>query len=73
MHFRQLMTLDISNDMLLCEVFLASLHGLALSKSHRLLYNSINSFRDVFEASISHYVCSMHQEHNISTLRNVKM
>ena len=31
MHFRQLMTLDIRNDALLCKVFLASLHGQSLS------------------------------------------
>ena len=31
MHYRQLMTLDIGNDALLCKVFLASLHIQALS------------------------------------------
>ena len=36
MHFKQLMTLDIRNDALLCKVFLANLHGQALSWFHRL-------------------------------------
>ena len=34
MHYRQLMTLDIGNDMLLCKVFPASLQGQALSWFH---------------------------------------
>ncbi|KAL6346391.1 hypothetical protein AAG906_033187 [Vitis piasezkii] len=34
MHFRQLMTLDIGNDALMCKVFLASLHEQALSWFH---------------------------------------
>ncbi|XP_034707086.1 uncharacterized protein LOC117930553 [Vitis riparia] len=36
MHYRQLMTLDMGNDMLLCKVFPASLKGQALSWFHRL-------------------------------------
>lgn len=36
MHFRQFMTFDIGNDALLCKVFLANLHGQALSWFHRL-------------------------------------
>ena len=36
MHFRQLMTLDIGNDALMCKVFPASLHGQTLSWFHRL-------------------------------------
>nr|CAN84140.1 hypothetical protein VITISV_033160 [Vitis vinifera] len=31
LHYRQLMTLDIGNDVLLCKAFPASLHGLTLS------------------------------------------
>ena len=37
MHFRQLMTLNIGNDVLICKVFLAILHGQALSWFYRLL------------------------------------
>ena len=37
MHFRQLMTLDIGNNVLICKVFLAILHGQALSWFYRLL------------------------------------
>ncbi|RVX18330.1 hypothetical protein CK203_006626 [Vitis vinifera] len=41
MHYRQLMTLDIGNDALLCKVFPASLQGQALSWFHRLPPNSV--------------------------------
>lgn len=34
LHYRQLMTLDIGNDVLLCKVFLASLHGPTLLWFH---------------------------------------
>ncbi|RVW38479.1 hypothetical protein CK203_082350 [Vitis vinifera] len=44
MHYRQLMTLDIGNDALLCKVFPASLQGQALSWFHRLLMNSVDNF-----------------------------
>ncbi|KAL6311553.1 hypothetical protein AAG906_005215 [Vitis piasezkii] len=37
MHFRQLMTLDIGNDALLCKVFPTSLYDQTLSWFHRLL------------------------------------
>ena len=43
-HYRQLMTLDIGNDALLCKVFLTSLQGQALSWFHRLPMNSIDNF-----------------------------
>ena len=36
MHFRQLMTLDIENDALLCKVFPTILHGQVLSWFHYL-------------------------------------
>ena len=44
MHFRQLMTLDIGNDALLCKVFPASLYGQAFSWFHRFSKNSVNNF-----------------------------
>ncbi|RVW27404.1 hypothetical protein CK203_095434 [Vitis vinifera] len=52
MHYRQLMTLDIGNDMLLCQVFPASLQGQALSWFHRLPANSIDNFRDMSEVFV---------------------
>ena len=52
MHYRQLMTLDIGNDALLCKVFPASLQGQALSWFHRLLPNSVDNFRDLSEAFV---------------------
>ena len=44
MHFRQLITLDIGNDALLCKVFPTSLHGQEFSWFHHLLQNFVNIF-----------------------------
>ncbi|RVW52932.1 hypothetical protein CK203_072721 [Vitis vinifera] len=73
MHYRQLMTLDIGNDMLLCKVFLASLQDQALSWFHRLPANSIDNFRDLSEVFVGQYLCSARHRQNISTLQNIKM
>ncbi|XP_034679775.1 uncharacterized protein LOC117909836 [Vitis riparia] len=73
MHYRQLMTLDIGNDPLLCKVFPASLQGQALSWFHRLPPNSVNNFRDLSEAFVGQYLCSARHKQNISTLQNIKM
>ncbi|RVW97227.1 hypothetical protein CK203_025973 [Vitis vinifera] len=61
MHYRQLMTLDIGNDALLCKVFPASLQGQALSWFHRLPPNSVGNFRDLSEAFVGQYLCSARQ------------
>ena len=68
MHYRQLMTLDIGNDVLLCKVFLASLQGQALSWFHYLLTNSVNNFWDLSEAFMGQYLCSARHNQNISIL-----
>ena len=73
MHYRQLMTLDIGNDALVCKVFPASLQGQALSWFHRLPPNSIGNFRDLSEAFVGQYLCSARHKQNISTLQNIKM
>nr|CAN67557.1 hypothetical protein VITISV_018420 [Vitis vinifera] len=73
MHYRQLMTLDIGNDALLCKVFPASLQGQALSWFHRLPPNSVGNFRDLCEAFVGQYLCSARHKQNISTLQNIKM
>ncbi|KAL6319590.1 hypothetical protein AAG906_014266 [Vitis piasezkii] len=73
MHYRQLMTLDIGNDELLCKVFPASLQGQALSWFHRLPPNSVDNFRDLSEAFVGQYLCSARHKQNISTLQNTKM
>ena len=73
LHYQQLMTLGIENDVLLYKVFPANLHGLTLSWFHHLPQNSINSFRDFSEAFFGHYLCSACQKKNISTLQNIKM
>ena len=58
MHYRQLMTLDIGNDTLLCKVFPASLQGQVLSWFHRLPMNFVDNFRDLLEAFVGQYMCS---------------
>nr|CAN76189.1 hypothetical protein VITISV_011997 [Vitis vinifera] len=73
MYYRQLMTLDIGNDALLCKVFPASLQGQALSWFHRLPPNSVGNFRDLSEAFVGQYLCSARHKQNISTLQNIKM
>ena len=73
MHFRQLMTLDIRNNALLCKVFPTNLHNQALSWFHYLLKNSMNTLRDISEAFVDHYLCSTRHNQNISTLQNIKM
>ena len=73
MHYRQLMTLDIGNDRLLCKVFPASLQGQALSWFHRLPANSIDNFRDLSEVFVGQYLCSARHKQNINTLQNFKM
>ena len=73
MHFRQLMTLDIRNDTLICKVFPTSLHSQTLSWFHSLPHNFVNIFRDVLEAFVGHYLCFPHQKQNISTLQNIKL
>ena len=73
MHFRQLMTLDIGNDTLLCKVYSASLHDYALSWFYRLLKNFVNTFWNIVKAFVGHYLCSARHEHNISTLQNIKI
>lgn len=52
MHYKQLMTLDMGNDALLCKVFLASLHDQAFSWFHRLLMNFVSNFRDLSNAFV---------------------
>ncbi|XP_034707722.1 uncharacterized protein LOC117930990 [Vitis riparia] len=73
MHYRQLMTLDIGNDALLCKVFPASLQGQTLSWFHRLPPNSVDNFRDLSEAFVGQYLCSVRHKQNINTLQNIKM
>ena len=58
MHYRQLITIDIRNDALLCKVFSASLHGQALSWFHHLPKNFMNKFWDLSKAFVGHYLCS---------------
>ncbi|XP_010663850.1 uncharacterized protein LOC104882395 [Vitis vinifera] len=73
MHYRQLMTLDIGNDALLCKVSPANLQGQALSWFHRLPPNSVDNFKDLSEAFVGQYLCSARHKQNINTLQNIKM
>ncbi|XP_034709682.1 uncharacterized protein LOC117932517 [Vitis riparia] len=73
MHYRQLMTLDIGNDALLCKVFPASLQWQTLSWFHRLPPNFVDNFKDLSEAFVGQYLCSARQKQNITTLQNIKL
>ena len=73
MHYRQLMTLDIGNNVLLCKVFPASLQGQALSWFYHLSMNSIDNFKDLPKAFVGQYLCLALHKQNISTLQNIKM
>ena len=73
MHYRQLMTLDIGNNALLCKVFPTSLQGQALSWFHHLSMNSIDNFKDLSKAFVGQYLCLALHKQNISTLQNIKM
>lgn len=68
MNLKQLMTLDMGNDALICKVFLPSLQCLTLSWFHRLSPNSVNMFQDISKAFVGHYLCFACQKKNISTL-----
>lgn len=71
--FLQIMTLDIGNDVLLCKVFPTNFHGPTLFWFHQLSQNPINTFGDVSKAFVGHYLCSVQQKPNISTLQNIQM
>ena len=73
MHYRQLMTLDIGNDVLLCKAFQASLHGHAFLRFHHLLKNSVNNFQDLSKAFVGHYQCSAQHKQDKSILQNIKI
>ena len=66
MHVKQLMTLNIRNDALMCKVFLTSLHDQVLSWC--IQQNSVNTFWNVSTAFVGHYLFFAHQNQNISTL-----
>ena len=57
LHYNLEMTLNLSNDRLLCKVFPASLRGPALAWFNKLPRNSINSFNELWIAFISQYLC----------------
>ena len=71
LHYNQAMILNADNDHLLCKVFSASLRGPALAWFHKLPRNSINSFHELWAAFVSHYLCSMWQKRNISSLHTI--
>nr|CAN81438.1 hypothetical protein VITISV_014972 [Vitis vinifera] len=72
MHYRQLMTLEIGNDMLLCKVFPANLQDQALSWFHRLPINSVDNFRDLSEAFVGHTLQNIKMQENESLREFVK-
>ena len=71
LHYNQAMTLNVSNDHLLCKVFPANLQGYALAWFHKLPHNSRNSFNELWTVFISPYLCSVRQKRNISSLQTI--
>ena len=68
LHYNQAMILNAGNDRMLCEVFPASLWGPVLAWFYKILRNLINSFNELWAASVSQYVCSVRQKRNINSL-----
>ena len=71
LHYNKEMTLNASNDHLLCKVFPASLRGPMLAWFHKLPHNSMNSFNELWTAIISQYLCSIRPKRNISSLQTI--
>ena len=71
LHFNQAMILNVGDDGLLCKVFSASLKGLALAWFHKLSRGSTNSFGELRVVFVSHYLCSVRQKGNISSLQAI--
>ena len=59
MDFLQIMTLQTSNNALLCKVFPSSLVGPVLSWFHHLAPNTVTSFRNLSEKFVTQYMCSV--------------
>ena len=73
MHFRHIMTLQTSNDALLCKVFPSSLEGPALSWFHRLALNTVTSFRCLSKKFVTQYMCSIRRKHSVTSIFCVRM
>ena len=71
LHYNQAMTLNASNDLLLCKVFPDSLQGPALAWFHKLTRSLINTFNEIWGAFISQHLCSVCQKMNISSLQTI--
>ena len=71
LHFNQVMILNAGDDRLLCKVFPASLKGPALAWFYKLPWRSINSFRELWAAFVSQYLCSVRHKGNISSLQTI--
>ena len=71
LHYNQAMILSAGDDRLLCKVFPTSLRGPTLAWFHKLPRGSINTFSELWAAFISHYLCSVRQKGNISSLQAI--
>ena len=71
LHYNQAMTLNASNNWLLCKVFLASLQGPVLAWFHKLSHYSINSLNELWVAFLLQYLCSVRQKRNIISLKTI--
>ena len=73
MHFRQIMTLQMGNNALLCKVFPSSLAGPTLSWFHRLAPNTVTSFRCFFEKFVTQYMCLVMRKQSVTSLFHFRM
>ena len=55
-HFRQSMALHLSNDALICRMFLSSLGPMSLRWFNRLKHSSIHSWDEMAEAFVSQFI-----------------
>ena len=62
MHFLQVITLQNGNDALLWKVFLSDFVEPTLSLFHRLLPNTITSFRALSKKFVTQYMCSIRRK-----------
>ena len=67
------MTLQTSNNALLCKVFPSSLAGPALSWFHHLSPNTVTSFRCLSEKFVTQYMCLVRRKQSVTSLFHVWM
>ena len=73
MHYQKIMTIQTSNNALLCKVFPSSLTRPTLSWFHRLAPNSETTFLHFSEKFVSQYMCLIRRKQSVTSLFHVRM